>query len=214
MQFCSSRTLPGHAIGAQLVERRGVSASGLLLQLAAVPLDEVPREHRHVVAAARAAAESSIGNTDRRKYRSSRNCRAATAAFRSRLVAATTRTSTCSDAVPPTRSNGFSSSARRIFAWSGERQLADLVEKQRAAMRQLETARLARVGAGERALLVAEQLGLEQRLGNRGAVDGDERPVVARAERVQRAREQLLAGAALALEQHRRVGRRSTLQRD
>ena len=36
-------------------------------------------------------------------------------------------------------------------------------------------------GAGERALLVAEQLGLEQRFGNRGAVDGDERAVGARA---------------------------------
>ena len=56
-----------------------------------------------------------------------------------------------------------------------QRQVADLVEEQRAAMRQLELARLARDRAGERALLVAEELGLEQRLGNRGAVDGDER---------------------------------------
>ena len=63
-------------------------------------------------------------------------------------------------------------------------------------------------GAGERALLVAEQLALEQRRGNRGAVDGDERPVAARAQRVERAREQLLAGAALAAQQHRGVGRR------
>ena len=44
-----------------------------------------------------------------------------------------------------------------------QRQLADLVEEQRAAVRHLELARLARDGAGERALLVAEQLGLEQR---------------------------------------------------
>ena len=44
-----------------------------------------------------------------------------------------------------------------------QRQLADLVEEQRAAMRQLEPAGLARRRAGERALLVAEQLGLEQR---------------------------------------------------
>ena len=127
-------------------------------------------------------------------------------------MAATTRTSTCSDCVPPTRSNCFSSSARRILACSAERQVADLVEEERAAMRQLEAARLARGGAGERALLVAEQLRLEQRLGNRRAVDRDERSVGARAQRVQRAREQLLAGAALAFEEHGRVGRRRAMQ--
>ena len=41
-------------------------------------------------------------------------------------------------------------------------QAADLVEEERAAVGQLELAGLARVGAGEGALLVAEQLGLEQ----------------------------------------------------
>ena len=94
-----------------------------------------------------------------------------------------------------------------------QRQIADLVEEQRAAMRHLELAELARRRAGERALLVAEQLGLEQGLGNRGAVDGDKRSVGARTERVQRAREQLLAGAALAFDQHGRVGRRRAVQR-
>jgi hypothetical protein len=80
-------------------------------------------------------------------------------------------------------------------------------------MGELELAGLALRCAGERALLVAEQLRFEQVFGNRGAVDGDERSVVARAERVQRPREQLLAGAALALEQHRRVGGRRAVQR-
>ena len=60
--------------------------------------------------------------------------------------------------------------------------------------------------AGERAALVAEQLGLEQVLGNRRAVDRHERPVGAGAGVVQRPRAQLLAGAALAFEQHRGVG--------
>ena len=56
------------------------------------------------------------------------------------------------------------------------RQLADLVEEQRAAVGRPEEAGLALVvGAGEGALLVAEQLALEQRLGQRAAVDGDER---------------------------------------
>ena len=103
--------------------------------------------------------------------------------------------------MPPTRSNRFSSSARRIFGLERQRKIADLVEKQRPAMRQLELARLSRVGARKRALLVAEQLGLEQVLGNRRAVDRDKRAVGARAERVQRPREQLLSGPAFPFDQ-------------
>src|SRR4029078_3005184 len=57
-----------------------------------------------------------------------------------------------------------------------DRDLADLVEEQRAAVGELEPAGLARRRAGERALLVAEQLGLHQRLGDRRAVHLDERP--------------------------------------
>ena len=71
---------------------------------------------------------------------------------------------------------------------------------------------LARHRAGEGALLVAEQFGLEQVVGNRRAVDGDERPVGPLAERVKRAREQFLAGAALAFEQHGRIGARCALK--
>ena len=55
-----------------------------------------------------------------------------------------------------------------------ERQLADLVEEQRAAVGQLELADLARVRAGERPPLVAEQLGLQDLGRDRGAVDGQE----------------------------------------
>ena len=55
------------------------------------------------------------------------------------------------------------------------RHLGDLVEEQRAAVGELEAALPPLGGAGERALLVAEDLALEQRLGNRRAVDGDER---------------------------------------
>jgi hypothetical protein len=59
---------------------------------------------------------------------------------------------------------------------------------------------------------VAEQLGLEQRLGDGGAIDGDKRRVRARTQGVQAAREQLLAGTALALQQHGRVGGRGTVE--
>ena len=51
-----------------------------------------------------------------------------------------------------------------------QRDLADLVEKHRAAVGQLEPADPLADGAGERALLVAEQLALEQAGRNRGAV--------------------------------------------
>ena len=59
-------------------------------------------------------------------------------------------------------------------------QLADLVEEQRAAVGRLEQAALLRLGVGEGAALVAEQLALEQVLGQRRAVDLDERLVAAR----------------------------------
>ena len=69
------------------------------------------------------------------------------------------------------------------MACSAERQLADLVEEQRAAVGQLEAALALRDGAGERALLVTEQLALEQRLGQRRAVDRHERAGARRAEK-------------------------------
>ena len=54
------------------------------------------------------------------------------------------------------------------------RQVADLVQEQRAAVRGLDLAERLLGRAGERALLVAEQLALEQRFRDRGAIDGDE----------------------------------------
>ena len=56
------------------------------------------------------------------------------------------------------------------------------------------------------ALLVAEQLAFQQRLGQGGAVEADERPVLARAGVVDGAGHQLLADAALAADQHGGVG--------
>ena len=76
-----------------------------------------------------------------------------------------------------------------------ERQLAELVEEQRAAVGGAEQALAVCVGARERPLAVAEQRALDQRLRQRAAVDGDERPGRARALVVQRPRDQLLAGA-------------------
>src|SRR5262249_34330227 len=79
-------------------------------------------------------------------------------------------------------------------------------EQQRAAVRRLEQAAMRAVRAGERAFLVAEELGLEQVLRHRAAIDRDERLILARARPVDRAREQLLARAGLARDQHASVG--------
>ena len=59
------------------------------------------------------------------------------------------------------------------------------------------------IRAGERAFLVAEQLGFEQVRGERRRVQRDERLVRARAVTMQRACDELLAGAGFAGDQHR-----------
>ena len=71
--------------------------------------------------------------------------------------------------------------------------LGDLVEEQRAAIGELETAGAPIGGAGERAALVPEDLALEQRFRDRRAVDRDKRRVGARAELMDGLRDQLLA---------------------
>ena len=89
-----------------------------------------------------------------------------------------------------------------------ERHVADLVEEERAFLGELETSGTRPDGAGEGAALVAEQLGFEQTFGDRGGVDGDQRAILARAQPVDGARQDLLARAALALDQDGQVGRR------
>jgi hypothetical protein len=80
--------------------------------------------------------------------------------------------------------------------------LANLVEEDRAEVRLLELADAGRGGAGERALLVPEELALEQLRRQRGAVDFDERLRLSRGSLMDRARHQLLAAAALAGNEH------------
>src|SRR5262249_13624506 len=92
-----------------------------------------------------------------------------------------------------------------------ERQLPDLVEEDGAAVRRLEQALAVAVGAGERAADVAEELALEERRRERRAVADDERTVVERREVVHRARDELLARAALARDQRRRGVAREAL---
>ena len=88
------------------------------------------------------------------------------------------------------------------------REVADLVEEQRAAVGELEAAAAALHRAREAALLVAEQLGLEDAGRERRAVDAHERLLLARRVDVDRVRDELLAGAGLAAQEHRRRHRR------
>src|SRR5437773_4081890 len=74
-----------------------------------------------------------------------------------------------------------------------ERQIGHFVEKQRAAVGRLKKTVAVAFGAGERTLLVAEELALHQILGNRAAVDGDERQLGARSLEMDHPRRQLLA---------------------
>ena len=84
--------------------------------------------------------------------------------------------------------------------------LADLVEEQGAAVGELDQPRLGPDRAGERALLVTEQLGLEDLARERAAVNRYERPRGSRRVFVDRPGDELLAGAALAQDQYRRIG--------
>ena len=77
-----------------------------------------------------------------------------------------------------------------------QRDVADLVQEQRAPVRQLEAADLLADGAGEGALLVAEQLALQQPRGDGRAVELDEGAARARAQVVHGAGDEFLARAA------------------
>ena len=87
-----------------------------------------------------------------------------------------------------------------------ERNLADFVEKERALVGEFQAADLARDGPREGAFLVAEKFALDQPGGNSGAVDLDEGAFAPRAESVDSARQQFLAGPGLALDENGGIG--------
>ena len=120
-------------------------------------------------------------------------------------MAATTRTSTLISRFPPSRVKVASWSTCSSLACARGAHLGDLVEEERAALGPLELAGLARDRAREGAAFVAEQLALEQLARQRRAVHLDEGTLPAARRRVERARDDLLAGAALALDQHGHV---------
>src|SRR5258705_2518724 len=82
--------------------------------------------------------------------------------------------------------------------------LGDFVEEEASAVGGGEQADRVGDRSGEGALYVSEELGLHQGLGNGSAVDRDERPGPPRTLLMDRLRDQLLAGSALARDHHRR----------
>jgi len=76
---------------------------------------------------------------------------------------------------------------------------------------QLKTADTLCDGAGERASLVAEHFAFEQPGGDGGAIQLDEGALAARAQIMDCPRQQFLAGAGLAANQYRGIGRRHRL---
>src|SRR5574342_967235 len=89
-----------------------------------------------------------------------------------------------------------------------QRQVADLVEEERPPVGELEPAHLPRERAGERPLLVPEELALDHAGREGGAVHLHQDRVLPPAQPMDRADDQLLAGARLPRDQHRGVGRR------
>src|SRR5207245_2391259 len=84
----------------------------------------------------------------------------------------------------------------------GEWQFADLVEQKRPAAGLDEEPGAGRAGVGEGAAYVPEQLTFQERRGYGSTVYGDERSSLPPAASVERARDELLAGPALAGDEH------------
>src|SRR6185369_7876459 len=83
------------------------------------------------------------------------------------------------------------------LALQRRRDVTDLVEEQGAAVGRLEQAGAGGLGVGEGALLVAEELGLDERLRQRGAVHFDEGAVAPAPGGVEGAGDVSLAAAGL-----------------
>src|SRR5438552_2547809 len=120
-----------------------------------------------------------------------------------------TRNSSSSSVVPTSNASELRASGAAFAIWSGRscsasaspRDLADLVEEERAARGLREAPVAPRDRARERALLVTEELALEDRLRNRRAVDRHERTLRALAALVDVSCKQFLACPALAEEE-------------
>src|SRR5262249_34371816 len=93
------------------------------------------------------------------------------------------------------------------FDLQGQVQVTNLIEKQRATIGQLEAPLLQGLGPGKGALLMAEQLRLNERFGEGRTADLDERSFGPRRVVVYRMGNQLLAGPRFTTNEHGGIGR-------
>src|SRR5690606_4413842 len=107
---------------------------------------------------------------------------------------------------------GLAESAQRAFLKHAKelylcryRHLADFVQKESSFMGFFEEAAFVGHRVGERAANVPEELALEESGRDGAAVHRDEGALIARASGMQRTGDKLLSGAALALNQDRRI---------
>ena len=107
---------------------------------------------------------------------------------------------------PPTRRNDPLLEGAQQLALHRLGKLAHLVEEEGPAVRRLEEPLLRLHGPGEGAANVPEQLALDQRLGDGGAVDRDEGELLPGAAGVEGGGHQLLPRSALAQDHHVGVG--------
>ena len=120
-------------------------------------------------------------------------------------MAAMRRTSTGRTLVSPRRDHLALLNDAQELDLHRRRDLADFIQKERAAVRGLEDAQAVLHRPREGAPRVSEEFALEQRVGEGAAVDGDKGPLRPRRRLVQPARESLFADAALAGNQDRGI---------
>ena len=127
------------------------------------------------------------------------------------FVAAISRTSAFSVLLEPDALERPLSQKTQQLHLDGRVNLPDLVQEQRPALRLLETTDPSLISTSERPLFVPEQFALQQRRRQRRAMHRHHCRLRARAELVNHLGDHFLARAALALQQHRRPGRRHLL---
>ena len=96
---------------------------------------------------------------------------------------------------------------RRILGWTTGTDIADLIQEQRTVVGDLHDAGFGGTGVGEGALFVTEQLALDQRVRDRGAVQRHERCAGAEAVLEDEIGDQFLSGTAVTLDEDRGFGR-------
>ena len=185
MTFSSSRTLPGQSYSMQQVQRLGRQLEVGLVVLLAVLLEEVLREQRNVVLAL--AQRRQLHGDDVQPVEQV----LAELAF----VHHVPQVDVGRGDDPHVDLDRLDAAEAHELALLDdaqqlglrlERDVADLVEEDRALVGELEQPLLRVDGAGERALDVAEQVRLEQVGRQVAGVDGDERAIRARGVLVQR----------------------------